>query len=385
MKSVYKAIGKWAALSALCFITTASVSWGQPTPAPSVDAVNPTVETVPDNPGITTYAPEQVFDQAYSDQAYQPMYAESLPEWKVSVGSVFLNRARGDKTTLVRAGFFALGGTPLRDASDFNFDYRFGLNVEATRHFETFDLHFNAFQVSGWNDAVGFAGPAGSFSDTAPATLITFDTLSNFLYSSEFASAEMNAKARTDSAITPFIGLRWVQLNEKLVIGNDFIGGVRGTGVTIPQYSSDTQNDLFGAQVGADVQIYGSDRFEFTGTGKIALAGNAARNELTTSQALQNAGIGTFAQRVGSASTKLAFIYDLGLKGKVKLTDNVSFTAGYTVIILSKLALAPGQLERNQLFIGATAAPLSPPNTTSLDTGDVLVIHGGQLNLEVTW
>ncbi len=379
MKSVYQAIGKQAALWAFCFMTTASVSWGQPTPVP-------TAQPATDNSGITTYAPEQVFDQAYSDQAYEPIIAESLPTWKVSVGSVFLNRARGDKTTLVRAGNFALGGASLLDARSFDFDHRFGLNVEATRHMESFDLHFNAFQVSGWNDAVGFVGPLGTFSSTFPAALNSFDTFSNFLYSSEFASAEINVKARTDSAITPFVGFRWVQLNEKLVGSNDAFPGIGGTGLTTPLFSSDTQNDLFGLQVGADVLIYESERFEFTGTGKFALAGNAARNELTTSQALINANpVGTFNPRVGSASTKLAFIYDFGLKGKVKVTDNVAFTAGYNVIILSKLALAPGQLERNQLIIPVPAAPLSPPGTTSLDTGDVLIIHGGQLNLEVTW
>ncbi len=336
--------------------------------------------------------PDQVFNDITQREGYQPVclnVQSRCPEWTASAGLIFLTRQTGGQFFqggaigeemegeggIIRQGNFNMGGASLLGSKDVNFDYRAGYNIDVTRHYQNIDLHFNHFAVGGWNSTNSINGAAGSFSIAAPGFLVSNFTQARMTFTSSIASAELNAKRKTDSRFTPFVGLRWVQLNEGLLQQTNLVGPLA------PAYKIDTRNDLFGLQIGADVLIKSTERFQLTGTGKFAIAGNAARNQI---RSFPGAGAGNLAI-IESGGTNTAFIFDFALKGKMHLSDHVALTGGYNIILLSQLALTPGQLKGNQMSTGVPIAAFSPLGSQTLDTNDFLIVHGGQINLEVTW
>ena len=121
-----------------------------------------------------------------------------------------------------------------------------------------------------------------------------------------------------------------------------------------------------------------------TATGKITIAANAARNHVQLSGI--TAGLG-FTNEFGTGTTKAAFIYDLAMNGKYRISEHVSLTGGYNVMFLSHVALAPGQIEHNSADSppgGGFGIPTSPAGSRSVNRGSLLV-HGGKAALEITW
>ncbi len=356
---------KWRVLCVAYLLVITSTCFGETllpvdTEAEFIENVEPTAD--PLEPIITLSAPGQIF--------VEPV---SAPQWTVSVGAIFLRREKGDGSALVRQGFVNPNGAPLLSASEFRFSHQTGYNIDITHHGKDFDLHFNHFAVDGWNSTGVVTGPVEQFASVAPGFLTTPGDLVRMTYTSDIASIEFNLKPHTDSIITPFVGFRWIELNERLFQEHSFLG------VETPGFSIDTRNDLYGLQIGADVQLINTSHIELIGIGKFAIAGNAARNNMrsfiggTTLPQIESGGIGT------------AFIYDLALKGKVHLSDHVSVTGGYSVIILSQIALAPSQLQQNQINTVVNTASTAPLGSRHIDRGDFLIVHGGQVSLEVTW
>jgi hypothetical protein len=165
-----------------------------------------------------------------------------------------------------------------------------------------------------------------------------------------------------------FAGFRYIDLGEDLDISvRKTVSGAVEDGA----YNIHTTNDLFGAQAGARWrQTWG--RFGWEATGKAGIFGNAAKE----TQAVTD--FPNFALRpsVSSSGGEVAFVGELNLSALYRLTDVWNLKAGYNLMWIDGLALAPDQLDFNL----ATST-----GGSQLQNGGALFLQGVNVGLEARW
>ncbi len=87
---------------------------------------------------------------------------------------------------------------------------------------------------------------------------------------------------------------------------------------------------------------------------------------------------GVYQRVFNEKSSKVSFGFNPGLRALVHLTDYVSLTAGYEILLLTGIALAPDQ-------IGNIQTNLLGTQTYSTDASGVFFAHGGNVGLEIRW
>ena len=248
----------------------------------------------------------------------------------------------------------------------------------------------------------GYLGVWGMFADAEAAnagTLQAADPLgtpvgslngasvAGATYSSSLNSAEFNLFIRSSDggycrgAAAPWrrcrgycegtldwlLGFRWAGLDESAALAFSPAGNP-GAGL----YSVRTTSNLFGAQVGSRGRMTW-DRWAFEGWGKVALTGAG----MSQSQLPIENSINDFQERSARSSTHggVGFIGDMNFTATYRLTDTWGLRAGYNLLWLSGVALAP-----NQFDFGT-----SPVGGTNLVGGGSLFLHGANLGLEARW
>jgi hypothetical protein len=266
------------------------------------------------------------------------------------------------------------------DAANFRSDMAAGPRFALFRH--TGDMgaiEFNFLRVQTFNSALSLpqradtvyldAGPRGLYccDDTTPR-----DTVAGSM-SSSLQSAEVNRRFPTDGRLGWLMGFRWVEWNDALglqsasLIGNplEFTNS----------YLTQTNNDLYGLQIGADSILYGlGRRFRVEGIGKTGIYYNDARQMSSFTTTLLDGESLAVATHVGRA----AFVGELGVTGVYDITQHIAFRAGYTIFWLGGLALAPEQYAAN------TLCPENPIQGGT-DTSGSVVVQGLSLGLEARW
>jgi hypothetical protein len=162
-------------------------------------------------------------------------------------------------------------------------------------------------------------------------------------------------------------------------------------------------NDLFGAQVGGEVgRSWLDDRFGLAVNGKVGIFANSANQFTTNGASLRAGGSETSVLASGRGRTDFASLYEGGIATKIRLTPRITLRAGYQVVFVQGLALAPTQLAQtgtaiqnsSRLVPGAftpsnTTPPtpsLPPPGTGSgLNTNGNLLLHGPSAGLAVAY
>lgn len=130
-------------------------------------------------------------------------------------------------------------------------------------------------------------------------------------------------------------GFRWLNLRENLV------GALSPPTLATepPFWNTTTSNNLFGFQIGVDGEILKRGRFSINGLVKAGIYDNNAE---------QTTAVSVIAKQVSSASATTnhaAFIGETGLQCKYQVADGLLVRAGYQVIWLEGVALAPGQIQ----------------------------------------
>lgn len=253
----------------------------------------------------------------------------------------------------------------------------------------------------GWE--AGYLGVWGMFADAAAtgsnlrapdpfASLPNADGFNNrtaarSTYSSTLNSAELNFVWRSCDggfsrrAASPWqrcesyrhgtfdwlLGIRWAGLDESA--GLSYSGGL----IPVPSsYTVRTSTNMFGIQAGRRAR-WEWDAWAFEGWAKAALTGSGmsqsqdAIMDVFTDQAIRPARSG----REGSAG----FIGDMNFSVTRRLSDTWGLRAGYNLIWLSGVALAP-----NQFDFTATSS-----SGTGVASGGSLFLHGASLGLEARW
>jgi hypothetical protein len=165
-----------------------------------------------------------------------------------------------------------------------------------------------------------------------------------------------------------FTGFRYVNVDEELNISAQRI--VAG-GLEEGSYDIRTTNRLYGLQIGMRERRT-RGRFGWEATGKAGIFGNDAR-EVQTVTDFPNFQI---RPTVSSRGGQVAFIGDTNLSALYRLTDVWNLKAGYNLIWIEGLALAPDQLDFD--FASSTGG-------SRLHSGGGMFLHGVNVGVEARW
>jgi hypothetical protein len=203
--------------------------------------------------------------------------------------------------------------------------------------------------------------------------------VASFRYTSVINSAEANVFRTWTEWRTPtgawrtvdwLMGFRYVGVEESAAL--DVLCCLEESGAyrSVP-YGVQTRNNMFGAQVGNRTR-WTWERWAFEGWAKAGILGNA--QEQIQLQLVDYTG---FVQRPALSSTggTVGFIGDINLSAIYRLTDIWGIRAGYNLIWIDGLALAPNQFD----FANVAGAG------TGLSSGGGIFMHGANLGLEARW
>jgi hypothetical protein len=225
---------------------------------------------------------------------------------------------------------------------------------------ELLDWEISHFNVAGWSASGSVSTPPilefpGNPNVPNDNILLgngefRFDD-STSLYNSEF-----NIGRRFLRNLRGVAGFRWVELHD-LMHGGFTLGGP-----TIPFLSINVHNHLYGGQTGLDVLLWQNARWEASSTIKGGVFNNSATVVYDRGTVVEH----KFAET--------AFVGDLGLNAKLRLTQRCAVRLGYQMLWIQGLALAPAQLN--------TVVVIPPPASTPAG-GSSLFAHGLSAGLEV--
>jgi hypothetical protein len=169
-------------------------------------------------------------------------------------------------------------------------------------------------------------------------------------------------------AFTWFAGFRYLSLDEDLdIAAQRTVGGAVEDGT----YNLRTSNDLYGAQLGARLRRT-RGRFGWDATGYGGIFGSDAQQ----TQSVTDFPNFPLRPTVSSSKTGVAFVGGANLSALYLLTDIWNLRAGYNVIWIEGVALAPDQLDFN--FAAADGGG-------RLNNGGGLFLHGVNVGLEARW
>jgi len=250
---------------------------------------------------------------------------------------------------------FSTRGTEVLNGNDFDPGFRGGPRVGLIRHVdERCDLELLYFQIDGWSsdrkvvpgaadDCLVMRAPGEWISPAATPGGWTGWIQTNqsstqamaWKYASELRNAEFNVRWNPACPLSLLAGFRWVNL------GEDLQGALDPPTISTepPFWKTTTSNHLYGLQIGADGRLWERGRFSIHGQVKAGIYDNHAE---------QTTAVSVIAKQVSTASAttdRVAFVGETGLHCEYRLTNALLLKAGYELIWLEGVALAPGQIQ----------------------------------------
>jgi hypothetical protein len=279
------------------------------------------------------------------------------PRWSVNAGAIFLDRSDPFPLQII-------GGDGLDfDADDFGFDTEAGFLIDASYALSP-SWHFapRYFGISQWTSQKEL-NPLGP-GIVGMRTHEPFVRVNGFAdvtvsYGSELHNLEFNLKRKHDYGFSPFIGLRWLNLEEEYTA----LGSNGDT--TAPNAEPDlvafrihnvTSNHLLGTQFGLELQSGDPcSPLRAEGSANAGLYYNGINVEVTDRYLIENAGGGVVGLigRAGEDKAKLAFLGELSVGMAWQARQWLTLRGGYELLWIEGIALAPEQLTGPNLCSGA--------------------------------
>ena len=164
-----------------------------------------------------------------------------------------------------------------------------------------------------------------------------------------------------------FAGFRYLSLREHLRIsGERTVAQLPETGF----YETESRNDLFGAQLGARIRRC-LGQFSWEATGKAGIFGNQAGQE----QVFIDFPNFPLRPQTSASGGSTAFVGELNLTGIYQLNRVWALRAGYNLMWIEGVALAPDQLDFT----------FTSTSGTGLNRSGSLFLHGVNVGLEARW
>jgi len=332
--------------------------------------------------GESTAAPlDCATEPTCGESCEDPLCCNMCPCIYGTIEGIFMKRCSGypNRTILIDAN------TQATLVSSSDLDFNFASGVRATFGFRLWgcrSVEFGYFGLYDSRASLDYVGPNRSVDVTLPGPL---GVASNVFhdgvrvrtdYRSQLQGAEVNFPCcccwtdcceEYSGSREWFAGFRYINLRENLRIsGAKPVGADVETGY----YELSSRNDLFGAQLGARIRrCYG--QFSWEATGKAGLFGNQA------GQTQEFIDYPNFALRplVSSNGGGVAFVGELNLTGIYQLNDTWGLRAGYNLMLIEGLAMAPDQMDFS----------FTSTSGTGLNRGGGLFLHGINVGLEARW
>jgi hypothetical protein len=309
------------------------------------------------------------------------------PRWTVSAEFVTLERVGTFPSTLVSMVHIPPTlSTEVLNATDLHQGFAGGPRLGLIHHGDgDGDLEVSYFQIDGWdsyrsigptpNDWLVMTAPGG-FVQTQDSPPRLNDQMMAWAYSSRLCNAELNVRWEPWRRVTVLAGFRWAQLREELQ-GILAPPGTDGAGTF---WDTQTRNNLYGVQIGADGKLLERGRFSIDSVLKAGLFDNHVEETTTVRMARIQYG--------ESASTDhAAFLGEIGLQCKYRLTQRLLLKAGYEAIWLEGVALAPGQI--SETYCHAPTSPILPQDgyvqAMGVNSSSGVYYHGATAGLEYSF
>jgi hypothetical protein len=272
--------------------------------------------------------------------------------WTVQAGVIFLNRTGATSTP---SNIRGNTGLPFPTIEEFEFPCAAGPQLSVQRHLENgWSIEALYFGMDGHQSTQELQPFAGNGLNVPASALVP----TIFRWDSRLYNAEINFRLPERPWITPFVGLRWLELDDKLI--SPLYYGVSPDDVSM---TDRVVNNLYGFQLGTDVHLWnngGALRLE--STLKAGVYNNSASESIAI-PVLQGAGDSN------SRIDHVAFIGEIGLTGVWQITERLAGRIGYELIWLDGLALPSDQFivgntgngfggvsaDRSVLYHGVTA------------------------------
>jgi hypothetical protein len=337
-------------------------------PAPAEDGVFvglPEEQVIADEAGATEY----MVTDGWSPVG--PLAAPTrLQRWTAQVDALFLFMGDTPSRTIYIDDVTGQSALNLNQADpEMSVAPRYGItwHRDACRAFE-----INYFQVGAFRSFTDVAAPPGSTlsSQGLGGELFTNVLGAGFESTAGIKSWEFNLRKTNGGPITWIAGFRWVEWTQQLAIADAFDDGAGGVG--LDGYATETGNNLYGGQLGADLMLWNrGDRFRVNGVAKGGVYYNY--------QAYQRSGV--FSEQagldsvVGTTKDTTSFVGEVGLTGEYRITNWLSWRAGYTLFWLGGIATPANQLALSDFNESTTA--ISPYSS--------VLLHGATTGLEARW
>ena len=299
------------------------------------------------------------------------------PRWTVSADVIILNRIGSVNRTLVERVPGTVPpttpGTQALNSNAFQQGVSAGPRISLIRHGDSgYDLELSYFQIGDWGGArtIGPDNPPdwlvmrapGGFLQTQdhPYQAMAWDDATK-LY-----NAELNVRWNPCRRVTVLAGFRWIELKENLQ------GALVPTEGFPPFWNTSTNNNLYGFQIGAGGKILERGRFSIEGVVKAGIYDNNAE---------QSTGVSIFkiVRPSYASANNAAFVGETGLQCKYQVNKRLVLKAGYEVLWLAGVALAPGQIQETYMI------PLDIVQAHGVNCNSGVLYHGATAGLEYSF
>jgi hypothetical protein len=296
------------------------------------------------------------------------------PRWSVQVDALMLWRSNMQSVPL----FVDLASGATLDANQVQPPMSAGPRVGVVRQIGPCTaIEGNYFNVSPFGGQAVTPAAGGPFTMTNFGDLV-FDeiTTATLMSSARIQSAELNWRRSIGPAITWLSGFRWVQWNEQMTAAYQFSNSNPynlGSG----SVAAATGNDLYGGQIGLDALLWDrGGRWKVNGLGKAGVFYNHAyQNSSGGWVPLPGSGDPYTLPTVSASANKVAFVGEVGVNSTYWLTPWLGWRAGYSLLWLSGVAVAPEQFPLADYGAG----------TTMINTSGSVFLHGVTTGLEARW
>lgn len=347
---------------------------------------DPAGDRLPAGPGEDVPSPysQTVADPAQSAGCCGEGCCQSCccPRWTASADFIILDRLGGGNQTLVsraptRLDALSMLGVETFNSSDFQQGFCGGPRLGLICHGDCgFDWELSYFQIDGWDSdrVITPNFPTEGLEMRSAVHFVQTNQVDNqamaWDYATKLYNAECNVRWNPDPRVTALAGFRWINLGENL-------NGTLSPPVPSwepPFWNTTTTNNLFGFQIGADGKLWQRDRFSINGLAKAGVFDNFAEQTTAVSVIAKQV-------RTGSDSTThAAFAGETGLQCKYQVTNALALRAGYEVIWLEGVALAPGQIQETSVILVPKAV-----HAVGVNCNSGAFYHGATLGLEYSF
>ena len=282
--------------------------------------------------------------------------------WSATADALFMHRTTAGSNPLFLDN--ATGGTAL-NATDLDFDFEAGVRLGLIWQRPCswgLDVHY--MTIDNWHSSVAVDSVGFAFTENFAG--FDFFDIERYMaqYDARFHSGEVNLRRQTGGGLTWLAGFRMFELDEEMMIsGSAAFGGF------VDILHTDTSNRLYGGQFGFDADLFCRERIRIHGVGKVGAYYNRAAQ---TSEDV-NGTLVAPGYSLGDSKGTTSFLGELNFAGTYQLTSCLSLRAGYHLLYVSQVALAPHQTNNTNFNSGLI----------SVDTGGDLFAHGAVVGLEL--